>query len=173
VSAIYRVRQFFQAAGAWVQPRRAGEAAAQGYLPPAAARLFQAMPRYDRRHALRVVRTLEERGHADKELLAAALLHDAGKTAEPSGRLRLWHRVAVVLIEAAQPGLLARIALDRPGSWRRLFFVQCHHAAIGAELARQAGCSPRTVELVRRHEEPCTQPGDPVLEALQAADAEN
>jgi hypothetical protein len=81
--------------------------------------------------------------------------------------------VAVVLMRALSPGLLERIGEDRPGSWRRPFFVQQHHAAIGAELARQAGCSTRTVELISRHEELPDQAQDPLLAALQAADGLN
>jgi putative nucleotidyltransferase with HDIG domain len=171
MSAIYRVRQFVRAAGAWVRPKNTN--AARRYLPSAALDLFQAMPRYDRQHALNVLRSLQESGHSEPDLLAAALLHDVGKTAHPAGALRLWHRVAVVLMRTLWPGLLQRIGQDRPGSWRQPFFVQQHHAAIGAELARQAGCSLRTAELIHRHEDPSGPVDDPWLAALQAADGAN
>jgi len=105
-------------------------------------------------------------------LLAAALLHDVGKTPPQGGRLRLWHRVAVVLMRAFWPGLLERIARNQPGSWRQPFYVQGHHAEIGAELARQAGCSSITVALIRRHEGLQRQ-ADELLAALQAADGLN
>mgnify|MGYP001823615047 CR=1 FL=1 len=116
-----------------------------------------------------------------KYLLAAALLHDVGKTGVPgdatgrkaSGALRLWHRVAVVLMRAFWPGLLERIGKDQPGSWRYPFFVQQHHAQIGADLAQKAGCSPRTVALIRHHEDLRGCLDDPVLAALQAADGMN
>ncbi len=150
------------------------------------------MPRYDRRHGLNVLRTLQERGHTDPDLLAAALLHDAGKTGrgEKGGVLRLWHRVAVVLMRALWPSLLERLGGPMPpgshgshscGHWQQPFFVQKHHAAIGAELAHQAGCSSGTVALIRRHEDPPGQAedssdllsADPLLAALQAADGVN
>lgn len=165
---MYRVWQFAQAVGAWVQPEDV--AAVQRWLPPEGVALFRAMPRYDRQHALRVARALEQAGHTAPDLLAAALLHDVGKTAHTSAPLRLWHRVAVVLLRRFWPDGLQQLAKDRPGSWRQPFYVQQHHAAIGAELGRQAGCSPRTVDLIRRHKDPPHQVDDPWLSALQAAD---
>lgn len=135
--------------------------------------LFRAMPRYDRRHALGVLHTLQEWQYNDVDLLAAALLHDVGKTARQAGALHLWHRVAVVLMDALGPGLLERIGKDRKGTWQEPFFVQRHHAALGAELARQADCSPKTVGLVLHHEDPSAGADDPLLAALQAADAVN
>lgn len=143
------------------------------YLPAAAVELFQAMPRYDQRHALSVFRTLRQQGHAEPDLLAAALLHDVGKTVPRGGGLRLWHRVAVVLMRAFWPGLLERLGRDEPGSWRQAFYVQQHHAALGAELARQAGCSTTTVDMIRRHEDPPERTDDPLLAALQAVDGMN
>jgi putative nucleotidyltransferase with HDIG domain len=172
MAVLYRVRQFLRAAGAWAHPQRLEELA-RCHLQGRSLELFQGMPRYDRQHALQVARTLESMGHSDPDLLVAALLHDAGKTGLADGRLRLWHRVTVVLVSAVSPALLEQIGLDRPGSWRRPFFVQRHHAAIGARLVAQAGCSPRVVELVLRHEDPRGAEGDPGLAALQAADSRN
>ncbi len=183
----YRVRQFVQAVGSWFQAEEADNGTVAGYLPSEAMALFRAMPRYDRRHALRVLRTLQASGRAEPDLLAAALLHDAGKSGrQPKqhlpkwelqrriGRVRLWHRVAVVLMRAAWPGLLERIGKDsRPRNWRYPFYVQLHHAAIGALLAEQAGCSPGTVDLIRRHEDQAAVGGDPLLAALQGADNES
>jgi putative nucleotidyltransferase with HDIG domain len=169
VSAIYRIRQFARAAGAWARPEDLEEV--RCHLSPSALRLFEAMPRYDRQHGRKVLRTLQERGHTDPDLLSAALLHDIGKTACGSGRLQLWHRVAVVLMRALWPGLVESIGQDRPGTWRYPFFLQEHHAATGAELARKAGCSPKTVDLILHHEDQPEQGDDPLLAALQAADS--
>lgn len=172
-----------QAVGSWFQTEDADDSTVASYLPPEAVTLFRAMPRYDRRHAVRVVHALEARGWAEPDLLAAALLHDMGKSGQQpgghpqeggsgrrAGRVRLWHRVATVLVRAAWPGLLKRVGRDsRPGSWCYPFYVQLHHAAIGASLAGQAGCSPRTADLIRRHEDPAVA-ADPLLAALQEAD---
>jgi hypothetical protein len=144
-----------------------GDDLADRFLPPRAADLYSAMPVYDRRHAASVARALWARGHHEPELLAAALLHDVGKTAGGVGRLRLWHRVAVVLLQAWWPGLLARLGRDgRFRAWQ----AQLDHPAIGARLAAQAGCPARTVELIRCHEDHAAAADDPLLAALQAVD---
>jgi putative nucleotidyltransferase with HDIG domain len=168
MSAIYRIRQFVSAAGSWLQ--REDTHIARRHLPPAAVDLYQAMPRHDRQHALKVFHCLQEREYTDPDLLAAALLHDVGKTAHPQGALSLWHRVIFVLMRAFWPGLLEKIGRNQPGSWRWPFFVQQHHAAIGAELARQAGCSPETAQLIRHHEDPSAAADSDQLRALVAAD---
>lgn len=171
MSAVYRVRQFVRASAAWLLPEPLHQV--RDYLSPAALHLFQAMPRHDRRHALNVLRTLQQRGHRDTDLMAAALLHDVGKTASQAGASRLRHRVAVVLLRALRPDWLEELALDRAKSWRKAFWVHQHHAALGAELASQAGCSAVVVDLIRRHEDPAGRTGESLLEALQEADAAN
>lgn len=168
MSARYRVQQFFLAATSWARPEELDDV--RRTLSPEGVRLFQSMPRYDRRHGVRVLRRLQERGLQNPDLLAAALLHDVGKTAGQARRLRLWHRVAVVLMRAVRPGSVEQVGQDEPGRWRHAFYVQQHHAALGAELAREAGCAEATVELIRRHEEPRAGVEDPMLAALQAAD---
>jgi putative nucleotidyltransferase with HDIG domain len=169
--AMYRIRQFVRAAGEWTRPESFVEM--RYHLSPAATDLFQAMPRYDRQHALQVLHALQEEGHTDPDLLTAALLHDVGKTVHQASPLRLGHRVAVVLMRAFWPGLLERIGRDRSKSWRQPFYVQQNHATISAELAQQAGCSLRAAELIRRHEDLPGQADNPLLAALQAADGVN
>ena len=107
--------------------------------------LFAAMPVADRRHAHDVVARLRSGGWDDPDLLAAALLHDAAK----GHRMRLWHRVTGVLLEAASPRLLARIASRDPGSWRHPYHLYLHHDRLSADLAEAAGCTPRTVAFLR------------------------
>src|SRR6266566_5005748 len=60
---------------------------AAGWLPAPALLLFQTMSAADQRHSLRVCRGLLARGCEDKDLLAAALLHDVGKA---QGRVPFW-----------------------------------------------------------------------------------
>lgn len=162
-----------RAAGAWLSLRDVEESWLACWLPSKGVELFRAIPRYDQQHAQRVFRTLQEQGYTDAELMAAALLHDVGKTAVRSGSLRLWHRVVVVLIRAVEPDLLQRLGAGEARGWRRPFYVQQHHATLGARLAREAGCSDRTVELIGLHEDPPSPSDDPLLAALKAADSMN
>jgi putative nucleotidyltransferase with HDIG domain len=171
MSAIYRIRQFVRAAGAWVRAEDLEEV--RSYLSPSAMSLFKAMPRYDRRHGIDVLHTLQVWGYEDPDLLAAALLHDVGKTADGEGRLRLWHRVAVVLMRRLWPGLLGAIGQDRPGSWRYPYSVQQRHAAIGAKEASKAGCPASVVDLILHHEDQPQETDEPLLAALRAADSVN
>lgn len=174
MSAAYRVRQFIHATSAWIRAEGVDQALLARYLPPRAMDLFLAMPYYDQQHALNVLSTLQDQGYSDPDLMAAALLHDVGKSASRMGRPRLWHRVARVLGHALWPELLERLSHRDPGGgWRQPFYVQEHHAALGAELAQEAGCSPATVELIRHHEEPGARSQAPWLAALQAADSAN
>jgi len=132
--------------GARLRPQVIDLALVDRCLPPEAGELFRVMPRYDQRHALEVLRTLQAHGYDDRDLLAAALLHDAAKSAGPRARVRLWHRVA---------------------------FVLRHHPELSARLALEAGCSPRTAELIRHHEGQPDECDDPLLAALRAADEAN
>lgn len=161
--AAYRVRQFLWAVLAPL--RRAELEQIEPLLPPAQWTLFRRMSPADRRHGLAVYQTLRAQGVQQPDLLAAALLHDAGKGAV---RLRLLLRVATVLFERLTPRLWEKMSSGEARGWRRPFVLYRHHAAIGAQWAAEAGCSPLTVRLIRQHEEP---PGDDaLLTLLQQAD---
>jgi hypothetical protein len=125
------------------------------------------MVRGDQRHGLDVFHALRAAGHKDRTLLEAALLHDVGKSGV---RLTILHRVAIVLLDAAAPALLERLA-DQGKGWRAPFAAHVQHARIGAELALSAGCTPDTVALIRDHHTPAHN--DERLAALQRADREN
>ncbi|HET7141741.1 MAG TPA: hypothetical protein VFJ03_04595 [Candidatus Limnocylindria bacterium] len=140
---MHRVEQFFGHLRARVAPDES--ALARRMLPPDAWPLFARMPVADRRHALDVVARLMAAGRDDPDLLAAALLHDCAK----GHRMRLWHRVAGVLLEAASPRLLDRVASPDPGSWRYPLYLYLHHAALSADAAAAAGCSPRAAAFIR------------------------
>lgn len=140
---MHRVRQFFGHVRATVTPEE--EEIARALLPPDAARLFATMPVADRRHALDVSARLLGAGLDDRDLLSAALLHDAAK----GHRMRLGHRVAGVLLEALAPALLRRLASPDPASWRHPFHLYLHHAELSAEMAVAAGCGPRTEAFIR------------------------
>ncbi len=117
----------------------AEEAFVGGVLPPGGVDLFRAMPVADRRHGLDVAEKLVSAGVDDRDVLGAALLHDAAK----GHRMRLWHRVTGVLLESFAPSLLERIASPDPRSWRHPFHLYLHHERLSAELALASGCSPR------------------------------
>jgi len=121
------------------------EAFARAVLPPCAWPVFAGMPVADRRHAIDVADRLRTTGHDSPDLLAAALLHDAAK----GRRMRLWHRVAGVLLERLAPGLLRWLAAADPASWRHPFWLYLHHGPMSAELAARAGCTPATARLIR------------------------
>jgi hypothetical protein len=101
----------------------------------------------DRRHGLDVVATLRAEGATDDDVLVAGLLHDAGK-----GDTGVWPRVAFSLGQRYGTGAW-RVAAVVPG-WRAAIRRLETHAASSAELARAAGCSPRTVALIRDQDEP-------------------
>ena len=140
---MHRVRQFASHLRARVTEEEM--ARAHAILPMNTAALFDGMPVADRRHAMDVVDRLLAAGHDDRDLLAAALLHDAAK----GHRMRLWHRVAGVLLEAFAPSILRRLADPDPGSWRHPFHLYLHHAELSSRLALGAGCSERTAAFIR------------------------
>jgi len=149
-AAVYRVWQVWRSVTA--RPLGATDhAIVERTLPPAARAVFYAMSRNDQRHSVSVYQKLRARGCEDAELLAAALLHDSGKG---SGRVRLWVRPPFVLLHRFAPDLLRGLARDDAAWWRRPLYYAAHHAEIGAELARAAGLSERTVLLIRTHHDP-------------------
>lgn len=157
----HRVAQFIGHLTARVDPGEIERA--RPLLPDAAWALFTQMPVADRRHALDVAARLVATGQRDPDLLAAALLHDVAK----GHRMRLWHRVAGVLLEVAAPRALARLASPDHGSWGYPFHLYLHHAALSADAALSAGSSPRTAAFIRGS----TDPADALLAAaLRRAD---
>jgi hypothetical protein len=158
---VHRVGQFIGHLMARVDPGE--EARARHLLPDAAWLLFAAMPTADRRHALDVAGRLLVAGQTDSDLLAAAMLHDAAK----GPRMRLWHRVIGVLLQAVTPQALARLASIDERSWRYPFHLYLRHAALSAEAALRFGCSPRTAAFIRG----TTEQADALLAAaLRRAD---
>ena len=139
---MHRVGQFVSHLTARVTPDE--EATAHRILPATAWPLFDGMPVADRRHGLDVVRRLLERGIDDRELLAAALVHDAAK----GRRLRLWHRVSGVVLARLAPRLLARLASPDEESGGRAWWIFLHHAGLSAEAAREAGLSGRAAGFI-------------------------
>ncbi len=134
-----------------------------GWLTPASLELFDRMHVADQRHGLDVVATLRTEGVDDPDLLVAGLLHDAGK-----GATGVWPRVAYSL-GAAHGAWVWRAAAVLPGFADALARLR-DHAELSAEMAAAAGCTSRTVELIRHQDAPV----DPVHgRLLKLADEAN
>src|SRR5438270_4255234 len=154
----YRLWQVRQQLG-FVAPLSAEEySQVAQWLPASALPLFRTMSDADQRHSLRVCQGLLARGCIDRDLLAAALLHDVGKA---QGRVPFWSRPAIVLGKKLAPRLLKRLVVY-PGTqgtvslprWRRSLSYAWYHAEVGAELAAVAGLSQRAVLYIRTHHQP-------------------
>src|SRR5256884_1335687 len=154
----YRLGQVRQQLG-FVAPLAAREyGEVSQWLPAAALALFKTMSPADQRHSLRVCRGLQAHGCTDRDMLAAALLHDVGKA---QGRVPFWSRPAIVLGKKLAPRLLRRLVVY-PGTqdsvslprWRRSLSCAWYHAEVGAELAAAAGLSQRAVLYIRTHHQP-------------------
>ena len=168
----YRSRQFWNAL---LSPyTRVPSEILLAVLTPTQIVLFRRLQPAEQTHAHSIFKHLQAEGNSTADLLAAALLHDVGKILHP---LSIFDRVLIVVGKRLFPHKSARWAEGPAHGLRLPFVVAERHAGWGAELAAQAGASPQTVELIRRHHEPrLANPGSPIehlLAALQAADGKN
>ena len=133
------------------------------WMTPAQMALFDAMHVADQRHGLDVVGSLRAEDVADLDVLCAGLLHDAG-----TGDTGVWPRVAYTL-GSRYGRWIWRIVGIAPGFATALIRLRVH-AETSAALAHDAGCSPRTVGLIRYQD----APRDPEFgELLRLADEAN
>ena len=167
-----RFRQGLRALFAWAQP--VDTALAARILSPELLALFHKMRRSERLHSLNVLRTLQAQGHDDPALLAAALIHDVGKS---RAAFHLWDRVLVVLVKAAVPDLAKQWGEGAPSGWRRPFAVSVQHPQWGANMASAAGADPLLVQLIAQHQQLVADPPrnriEELLQLLQSADDAN
>lgn len=156
-----KVRQFRSHVRASVPASERDELAA--WLTPLQLELFDRMHVADRRHGLDVIATLRADGVTEPDVLAAGLLHDAGK-----GDTGVGPRIAYSL--GQRYGHWAwRLAAILPGWGAALHRLETH-AETSAQLAATAGCSPRAVALIRFQD----APEDPEYgELLRLADEAN
>ena len=143
----YRIRQFWNAIKAVPAPEEI-QKANQALSSPLMA-LFLEMQTSEQAHCLWIFNRLLEQDETNADLLAAALLHDVGKSCHP---LRLWERVVAVLGKALLPTRVKSWGAGAPFGWKRAFVVAEQHPVWGAELAQRAGASPITVSLIRHHQ---------------------
>jgi hypothetical protein len=122
-------------------------AALAAWTSPAQLALFDSMHAADRRHGLDVVASLRAEGVGEADVLIAGLLHDAGK-----GATGVWPRVAYTLGSRYGTWIwgAAGVVLGFGPALERLRT----HAETSAALAAAAGCSTRTIELIRNQDDP-------------------
>ncbi len=168
----YRSRQFWNAL--FSPSKRVPSEALLPHLRSAQIVLFRRMQPAEQVHAYQIFKRLEAAGQTTPDLLTAALLHDVGKILVP---LSIFDRIVIVLGKHLFRKVARRWAEGTPHGWRLPFVVAEHHAGWGADLAGQAGATPLTMELIRRHHDtPIPNPDsqtEGLLAALQAADDES
>jgi len=140
-------------------PGVAGEAWAHQWLKPAEVEVWDAMSGPDRRHAVTVARRAAAAfGNPDgagvaRNLLAAALLHDVGKSSSGLGVLSRSAATALAL-----PLGRRRVAACKVGrSGRQRAGRYAAHDEIGAGLLEAAGSDSLVVAWAREHHLPDSQ----------------
>ncbi len=157
---IYRARQFWKTLRP--APRSKQLERAKDHLTPELMNLFLKQHPSEQAHSLHIFNKLCEFDEKSPDLLAAALLHDVGKSRIP---MAAWERVVVVVGQKLFPALAQRWGQSEPIGMRRAFVVAKRHPEWGAEMAREAGASRLCVRLIRYHQEPLkADPGADPLE---------
>ncbi len=160
----YRIRQFRLAFfGPW---HPVPDEALSPHLSPTLITVFRCMTPPEQAHSFAVLEHLRDSGQTDPDLLAAALFHDVGKSLSP---LSVLDRVLIVLGKRFFPRAAQRWGDGKPRGLRRLFVAAAQHPAWGADLVAAAGASPRTCDLIRRHQD-ASPIDDALLMTLQQAD---
>lgn len=153
-------------------PRAADDQWATAQLLPEEIEVWRTMWNPDRRHAVGVARRVERSlgDEATRPILAAALLHDCGKTV--SG-LHTYGRVIATI-----SGKVVRNDPETLRDWSKVrgftrkVGLYLRHAELGGDLLELAGSDGLTVAWTREHhlpEEEWTVPVE-LGEALKAAD---
>ena len=153
-------------------PRRADVEWVVTQLLPSELDLWRSMSGPDRRHSVVVARRVELRlGHeATREVLAAALLHDVGKT---QAGLGTYGRVIATVSGAAvgrDPETIK--AWTRTRGFTRRVGLYLQHPKLGGDLLGMAGSDPLTEAWARQHHsspEDWTLPPE-IAEVLHEAD---
>ncbi|KGP76917.1 phosphohydrolase [Desulfosporosinus sp. Tol-M] len=154
----YRVHQFIKAISSKIDSSEITWAL--NSLPPEAGSLFLKQSRSEQRHALDVAQSIMKEQPAlsvsnYQNLLAAALLHDCGKSKIGN---RLWHRVFVVLMQKMPQPIWSR--LERSHTvFATPLKTASQHAILGCNLAREAGLNPVICLLIYEHHYPKTELG--------------
>jgi len=151
-------------------PPAADEAWVAGILLPAEHELWVRMPGADRRHAVGVARRVEVAlgNEATRPVLAAALLHDVGKTVSGLGT---YGRV-VATLSGKVAGHDMAVAWTETRGFTRRVGQYLEHPRLGGDLLGMAGSDPLTEAWAREHHSPAdewTVPAE-IGAALKASD---
>lgn len=146
-------------------------------LSPLQMNLFLRMQAGEQAHSIRVARELIHQGEKHPDLLLAALLHDIGKIRQP---LHIWEKAVSVLGKLLAPNQVKRwgkVSIEseaRTPWWQWSLIVSEQHPDWGADLAEQAGASPLTTAIIRRHQQHVdpgsNSPEDILIKKLQSTD---
>lgn len=147
--------------------------AAEAHLSPALMALFKRMTRSEQLHAIRVMRTLEARGHDEADVLTAALLHDVGKSRY--GMNLFGRTTAALVLKFSHRTYLHYLNATHlpPRGWQRPFVIAAQHPAWSADDMAAAGASERAVWLAAHHADEPQVGEDRLLTALREADEAN
>jgi hypothetical protein len=128
------------------------------------------MSRADRRHGAQVARRVERSlgDEANRPVLAAALLHDCGKSVSGLGT---YGRV-IATLSVAVAGRDHAMAWSETRGFTRRVGLYAEHPRLGADLLGMAGSAPLTVAWTAEHHLPVEEWTVPrsIGEALKAAD---
>jgi len=152
--AVHLTKRFFGSLLPLDAPRRDLEWIGE-QLIDAEIDIWRSMSRVDRRHAAGVARRVERAmGHeATRPVLAAALLHDCGKTV--SGLGTYGRVIATLSVKAA--GHEHAVAWRETSGFTRRVGLYVLHPELGADLLGMAGSAPLTVAWAREHHLPPEQ----------------
>ena len=163
----YRVHQFIHATFPHIDSSEITWALHN--LPPAARSLFLKQSLSEQSHAVDVAQSLMKEKNSltlssFQNLLAAALLHDCGKSKVSN---RLWHRVFIVLMQKMPQSIWSRFERSHT-VFATPLKTSSQHAIWGANLAQRAGLNPVICLLIHEHHNPKTELGR-ILESADNA----
>ncbi len=145
------IKRFFGSLVPLAEPRRDREWVGENLIDEE-VEVWRSMSRADRRHAAGVARRVERALgiEATRPVLAAALLHDCGKTV--SGLGTYGRVIATLSVKLA--GHDQAVAWRETSGFTRRVGLYVMHPELGADLLGMAGSAPLTVAWAAEHHLP-------------------